>query len=72
MDLQVDTSSKNHINAIVNKGKEDAWRIIGFYGEPTTHKRFESWNLLRQLNNHITLPWLCARDFNELLKSSEK
>ena len=72
VDLQVDTSSKNHIDAIVNKGKEDAWRVTGFYGEPITHKRFESWSLLRQLNNRTTLPWLCAGDFNELLKSSEK
>ncbi|KAL4626209.1 hypothetical protein ACB092_05G079100, partial [Castanea dentata] len=32
VDLHVETSSKNHIDAIVNKGKEGAWRIIGFYG----------------------------------------
>lgn len=72
IDLQVDTFSKNHIDAIVNKGKEDVCRLIGFYGEPITHKRFESWDLLRQLNNCFNLPWLCAGDFNELLKSSEK
>ena len=54
MDLQIDTSSKNHIDAIVNKGK----------------RRFESWNLLRQLNNRFNLPWVCVRNFNELLKSS--
>jgi len=52
MDLQIDTNSKNHINAIVNMGKEDDWRLTQFYGEPITHKIFESWNLLRQLNNH--------------------
>ena len=56
IDLQIDTSSKNHIDAIVNKGK----------------RRFESWNLLRQLNNRFNLPWVCVRNFNELLKSSEK
>ena len=56
IDLQIDTSSKNHIDAIVNKGK----------------RRFESWNLLRQLNNRFNLPWGCVRNFNELLKSSEK
>ena len=56
IDLQIETSSKNHIDAIVNKGK----------------RRFESWNLLRQLNNRFNLPWVCVRNFNELLKSSEK
>ena len=72
MDLQIDTSSKNCIDAIVNKGKEDVWRLTGFYGKPITHKRFESWNLLRQLNNRFNLPWVCVGDFNELRKCLEK
>ena len=42
IDLDVDTYLKNYIDAIVNKGKEDAWRLIGFYGEPVTHKRYAS------------------------------
>lgn len=37
-----------------------------------THKCFKSWNRLWQLNNRINLPWLCAEDFNELVRSSEK
>ena len=65
IDLDVDTYSKNYIDAIVNKGKEDAWRLTGFYGEPITHKRYESWDLLCNLNNLMKLPWLCAGDFNE-------
>ena len=32
----------------------------------------ESWNLLRELNNRFSVPWLCGGDFNELLKSHEK
>lgn len=32
----------------------------------------ESWNLLRDLHSHFDLPWLCAGDFNELLKTREK
>ncbi|KAL0009461.1 hypothetical protein SO802_010963 [Lithocarpus litseifolius] len=66
------TFSKNHIDAIINKGKEDAWRFTGFYGEPVTHNRFESWDMLRQLNNRLNLPWICAGDFNEIVRSSEK
>lgn len=42
LDLSIDTFSKNHIDAIINKGKEDSWRFTRFYGEPVTHKRFES------------------------------
>jgi len=38
VDLQVQTSSKNHIDAIVNKGVDGAWRLMGFYGEPVTQK----------------------------------
>ena len=68
MDLQIDTNSKNHIDAIVNKGKEDVWRLTRFYGEPITHKRFESWNLLQQLNNRFNLPG-CVRG---TLKSCKK
>ena len=44
--LNVETSSKNHIDCIIGEGSEDAWRFTGFYGEPVTHKRFESWDLL--------------------------
>ena len=70
--LNVETSSKNHIDCIIGKGSEDAWRFTGFYGEPITHKKFESWELLRQLNRQFGLPWLCCGDFNEILRGSEK
>ena len=51
LNLKVETSSKNHIDCIIDKGSEGAWRFTGFYGEPITHKRQESWDLLRQLNS---------------------
>ena len=68
----METFSKNHMDSIINKGKENAWRFIGFYGEPATHLRHESWSKLRQLNSRFNLPWICARDFNEILRSNEK
>ena len=37
-----------------------------------THKRIKSWNKLRHLHNKFNLPWLCARDFNEIMRSSKK
>ena len=66
IDLKVETFSKYHIDAIINKGKADAWRMTSFYGEPMTQRRTESWSTLHQLNSRFSLPWLCARDFNEL------
>ena len=38
MDLQIDTNSKNHIDAIVNKGKEDVWRLTRFMENPSRTK----------------------------------
>ena len=70
--LWVEKSSKNHIDYIVKGGSDGDWRFTGFYGEPIMHKWHKSWSLLRQLNNQFDLPWLCAGDFNEILRGSEK
>ena len=72
MNLQVETSSKNHIDCIIGGGTEGAWRFTGFYGEPITHKCHESWELLQQLHSQFNLLWLCVGDFNEILKGVEK
>lgn len=56
----------------MNKGKDNVWRFTGFYGALETHLRTKSWVLLKDLHNWSDLPWLCAGDFNELLKSHEK
>ena len=66
------SSSLNHIDMVINKNTDAAWRFTGFYGEPETHKRHESWDLLRRLTQQNSLPWLCAGDFNEIVKQSEK
>ena len=44
--LEVVKYSKNYIDSIINKGKENAWRFTGFYGEPDTTKRHEAWSKL--------------------------
>ena len=71
-EVDVVSSSLNHIDATINKNFEGAWRFTGFYGEPETSRRHESWDLLRHLHRQSSLPWLCAGDFNELTKQSEK
>ena len=72
MNLKVEKSSKNHIDCIIGKGSEGAWRFTGFYGEPNTQKRHESWDFLWQLNSQNSLPWLCLGDFNVILRGAEK
>ena len=36
VDFLLGTFSPNHIDGILNKGKEDEWRFTGFYGESDT------------------------------------
>ena len=64
--------SLNHNDAVINLGKVNSWRFTGFYGNPKTHKHHESWSILKNLNRSLSLPWLCASDFNEIVKSHEK
>ena len=69
IDLSIDTFSKNYIDAIINKGKEDSLDSTVIQSLTSI---FESRNMLRQLNNKFCLPWLCAGDFNEIVQSFEK
>ena len=72
IDVTVEGSGKNYIDAIINKNQENEWQFTGFYGEPKTQRRIESWNLLRSLDKKFQILWLCAGDFNELMKGDEK
>ena len=68
----VDSFSNYQIDAIVHRGSENAWQLTGFYGEPETSKRNESWNMLRMLSTKPKLPWCCFDDFNEFLEVGDK
>ena len=70
--LDVLTSSDNHIDGVVDQGMNDASRFTGFYGNPDTASRENSWNLLRDLSQSQNLPWVCVGDFNEILRLKEK
>ena len=72
VDFSLGTFSPNHIDGILNKGKEDEWRFTGFYGEPETQNHHTSWTCLRRLKNRNAIPWLCVGDFNEITRSNEK
>ena len=72
IDFSLGTFSPNHIDGIMNKGKEDEWRFTGFYGESETANHHLSWSCLRSLKRRNSIPWLCAGDFNEIIRSHEK
>lgn len=71
-EIDVDSSSPNYINAIINRGKEDSWRFTGIYGILEVGRKHETWELIRQLNGKFDIPWVCAGDFNEILQDHEK
>ena len=71
-DLSIETFSPNHIDSMINKGKDKEWRFSAFYGEPDTRFRHKSWAKLRTLKPPSNSPWICASDFNEITRQSEK
>ena len=40
--INVDSSSLNHIDVIVNKGKENSWRFTGICGKPEASRKSET------------------------------
>ena len=39
MEIDIESSFRNHIDVTVNKNSGEPWRFTGFYNEPETHKR---------------------------------
>ena len=72
VNLTVVDSHRYYIDTIINGNSENKWRFTGFYGEPETSRRIEAWNKLRSLNSRQNRPWLCAGDFNEIIRHDEK
>ena len=72
LDVDVQTFSTSHIDAIVNQRVDNAWRFTGFYEDPNTANQENSWGLLRALSHQFNLPWVCMGDFNEILLANEK
>ena len=72
VNLKVEGSDRYYINAVIDKNLENEWRLTKFYGEPDTTRRHEAWSKLRNLNSQPEKPWLCFRDFNEIVKQDEK
>jgi len=71
--LEIYNYSWSHINVMVKDSDgNEQWKFTGFYGQPDSARRDESWALLQHLRIFQPTPWLCAGDFNEILEQNEK
>ena len=71
--MEVQGYLDNYIDAIITDPSSSfKWQITRFYGHPKTHWRKESWKLLRTLNRRYRMPWMCFRDFNEIVSMEKK
>lgn len=62
-----------HISATIQEGKNGPiWMFMGFYGNPNTSKRDDSWERLKYLKPLSSMAWLCTGDFDEITCQSEK
>ena len=68
INLTVEGSDRYYIDAVIDKNSENEWRLTGFYGEPDTARRHEARAKLKALNSQPEKPWLCYRDFNEIIR----
>ena len=64
--------SKYFIDTIIDKNTDNASCFTSFYEEPITSRSCEAWESLRRLNFNLDTPWLCAGDFNEIVRQEEK
>lgn len=71
VNLSIESYSSNHLDCNIpdDNGK---WRFTGFYEFPETSRRGFSWDLLRRLHRNLSIHWLSAGNFNELLYAKEK
>lgn len=62
-----------NIDAEINSGDGfGRWHFTGFYENPDSSSRDESWSRLKYLSGISQLPWLVIGDFNELTGLLEK
>ena len=55
--VEIQSYSGSYIDAFVTDPESAfQWRITGFYGNPKTHQRKESWDLLKSLSQSINCP----------------
>lgn len=70
--VEIKSYSLHHIDVVVHSENGSYWRCTGVYGHPESAQKRHTWNLLKRLAELSSLPWLCFRDFNEILNLNEK
>lgn len=66
------TYSMFYIDVFMDGGEITGWwYLTGFYGNPETSLRFDSWALLKSSRGTSQLPWLAIGDFNEIIGLSK-
>lgn len=70
--LELRNFSKYHIDLEVKEEGKYPWRLTCWYGEANRSLRYKTWEMMRFLNADCDLPWLCIRDFNEVLRREEQ
>ena len=71
IDVSVRPWCQYYIDAKITT-EEGPWRFTGIYGEPKKAQRRKTWEVLRYLRAQDDLPWICAGDFNEILRQDEQ
>ena len=72
INVSIKSYSLHHINAEVHNEGGKAWRCMRIYGHPKSSQKHHTWTLLKRLANHLSLPWCCFGDFNEVMHLSKK
>jgi hypothetical protein len=72
--VHLESYDKMHIDVTVRRSAPllGPWRFTGFYGESRRELRYRSWDLLKLLGTKSDLLWICAGDFNEVLRAEEQ
>jgi hypothetical protein len=71
INFQLRAMSRLYIDGEVEEKDGFVWRLTGFYGEPSSDKKFLSWRALWVLNAARRRSWLCLGNFNEILMCYE-
>ncbi|XP_074327095.1 uncharacterized protein LOC141665037 [Apium graveolens] len=71
-DVVLKSYSKNHVDTIVHLNNSNHFRVTGVYGEPDRSKRYETWQLIRNLADNNNHPWILIGDMNNVCSQHDK
>ncbi|KAJ1420313.1 Zinc knuckle CX2CX4HX4C [Sesbania bispinosa] len=73
LDVNIISYCENHITMKINLIAEGiSFLLSGIYGFPENSNKERTWQLMNSLKPESRTPWLCMRDFNEVLCMEDK